>query len=41
MTKPWLPFPRRELVARNRCPECGLHIRTQGHREGCPNREED
>lgn len=41
MGKPWLPFPRRELVARNRCPDCGFHPATQGHRDGCPNREED
>lgn len=40
MGKPWLPFPRRELIARARCPDCGCHPKT-GCKPDCPNREED
>ncbi len=41
MGKPWLPFPRAKLIQMGRCPDCGCHPPTQGHRDGCPNREED
>lgn len=34
----WLPFPRRDLIARKRCPDCGCHIATQGHKAECRTR---
>lgn len=34
----WLPFERRELIARKRCPDCGCHVATQGHKDECRTR---
>lgn len=32
----WLPFSRRELIGMKRCPDCGCHPATQGHKTECP-----
>lgn len=32
----WLPYPRRELIVMRRCPDCGCHPPTQGHKDECP-----
>ncbi|AWH14470.1 hypothetical protein HWB60_gp074 [Mycobacterium phage TChen] len=34
-----LLFSRRELIAMQRCPDCGWHPKTQFHHPDCPNRE--
>lgn len=31
-----LLFSRRELIAMQRCPDCGWHPKTQGHHPDCP-----
>ncbi|AEL19993.1 hypothetical protein SEA_TAPIOCA_61 [Mycobacterium phage Tapioca] len=43
MTDPkiWLPFSRRELIAMQRCPDCGWHPKTQGHHPDCPTNNAD
>ncbi|WP_166654596.1 hypothetical protein [Mycobacterium sp. BK086] len=32
----WLPYPRAVLVGMGRCPDCGCHVETQGHKDNCP-----
>lgn len=34
--KRFLPYPRRDLIAMGRCPDCGFHPETQGHNTDCP-----
>lgn len=41
MSDIWLPFPRRDLIAMRRCPDCGCHPAKQGHKAECPTIKEE